>query len=434
MSLRSMLARLTPLALLPVLLIGTPASAATSSGLEGFDPGMIISDEAFYNSSALSASQIEAFLEERGASCVPAADGTPCLNDYTADTPAVAATSYCAAITAVAGNTSAGIIAAVAQACGINPQVFLVLLQKEQGLVTASGGGLTATRYARATGAGCPDFQNCDSSLGNFFRQIYGAGERFQKYRAHPDSYNHQAGQTEQIAYSPEPSCGAAAVTVRNQATAGLYNYTPFVPNQAALDAGAALGDACSAYGNRNFYRYFKLWFPASVSSSSAAPLAAAPAATLTTSLTAVVAKAAEFGSASTGAASGPMLCGLAAAGCFKPYAEVRVYWTPSLGAWSVRGAIRDHWADEGWENGPLGYPTSDEQCVLRDDGCYQAFENGLIYHSPATGTWSVSGGILDLWADQGWEEGDLGYPIGDATPTGEVTTQAFEGGTLTAS
>ena len=26
------------------------------------------------------------------------------------------------------------------------------------------------------------------------------------------------------------------------------------------------------------------------------------------------------------------------------------IYWTPNTGAWSVHGAIRDHWAALGWE------------------------------------------------------------------------------------
>ena len=47
---------------------------------------------------------------------------------------------------------------------------------------------------------------------------------------------------------------------IQNQATAGLYNYTPYQPNAAALAAGYG-GDACSAYGNRNFWNDFTDWF-----------------------------------------------------------------------------------------------------------------------------------------------------------------------------
>ncbi|MBC7404826.1 MAG: hypothetical protein H7252_03970 [Cytophaga sp.] len=48
---------------------------------------------------------------------------------------------------------------------------------------------------------------------------------------------------------------------MENQATAGLYNYTPYQPNTAALANLYGTGDSCSAYGNRNFWRMFYDWF-----------------------------------------------------------------------------------------------------------------------------------------------------------------------------
>ena len=41
--------------------------------------------------------------------------------------------------------------------------------------------------------------------------------------------------------YHPETSCGSAKFTIRNQATANLYNYTPYAPN-AAVPAPTASG------------------------------------------------------------------------------------------------------------------------------------------------------------------------------------------------
>lgn len=43
--------------------------------------------------------------------------------------------------------------------------------------------------------------------------------------------------------------------------TSALYNYTPYQPNQAALNNMYGSGDGCSAYGNRNFWRIFNDWF-----------------------------------------------------------------------------------------------------------------------------------------------------------------------------
>jgi LysM repeat protein len=50
-------------------------------------------------------------------------------------------------------------------------------------------------------------------------------------------------------------------VTIRNQATAGLYYYTPYTPNQIAMVNLATAGDSCSSYGNRNFWRVYNYWF-----------------------------------------------------------------------------------------------------------------------------------------------------------------------------
>ena len=48
---------------------------------------------------------------------------------------------------------------------------------------------------------------------------------------------------------------------ISNQATASLYNYTPYQPNAASLAAGYGHGRRCSSYGNRNFWIYFTDWF-----------------------------------------------------------------------------------------------------------------------------------------------------------------------------
>ena len=63
---------------------------------------------------------------------------------------------------------------------------------------------------------------------------------------------------------------------------------------------------------------------------------------------------------------------------------EASIFWSPQTGAHAIYGAIRDAWAQQGWERGPLGYPTSDEY----QDGKYRRvdFERGLIRWSPDAG------------------------------------------------
>jgi hypothetical protein len=156
----------------------------------------------------------------------------------------------------------------VARSCGINPQVLLVTLQKEQGLVTS--GTAAAEKLRKAMGYGCPDTAACDSQYNGFYNQLYMASRQFKLYRANPTRYGFVAGRTIAIGYAPATSgydnlnnsrSGTQNVYIDNQATAGLYNYTPYVPNAAALRACYGTGDSCSSYGNRNVYSYFTDWF-----------------------------------------------------------------------------------------------------------------------------------------------------------------------------
>ncbi len=67
------------------------------------------------------------------------------------------------------------------------------------------------------------------------------------------DAYAYHAGALNYVRYNPNAGCGGSDVYIENKATALLYIYTPYQPNEAALKAGAGEGDACSTYGNRNF-------------------------------------------------------------------------------------------------------------------------------------------------------------------------------------
>ena len=236
--------------------------AAEAADLTTFDPGLIITDEAFYDSTTMSASDVQRWLTARDPSCADYTSkaGTKyvCLKNYTMKSTSRAADANCAAYTGKTGESAASIIYRVAKVCGINPQVLLVTLQKEQGFIT--GGARASSIYRKAMGYGCPDTAQCDSKYYGFFNQVYSAAWQFEQYRLNPVRA-YQAGKTNTINYSTKAGCPKASVYIRNQATAGLYNYTPYVPNNAALSAGYGLGDKCSSYGNRNFYNYFSDWF-----------------------------------------------------------------------------------------------------------------------------------------------------------------------------
>ncbi|NYI89298.1 glucose/arabinose dehydrogenase [Amycolatopsis endophytica] len=98
------------------------------------------------------------------------------------------------------------------------------------------------------------------------------------------------------------------------------------------------------------------------------------------------------------------------------------VYYSPNTGTFGIWGAIREKWAEKGWEAGPLGYPVTDELVTPDGIGRYNHFsKDGSIYWSPANGAHSIWGLIRTVWQQTGWEAGPMGYPATDelVTPDG---------------
>ena len=237
---------------------------ADAASLANFDPGYIISDYQMSNYNSMTEAEIQAFLTEKN----------PCGNtDYNYYLQLSANTNYkwhfedghfvCLSEELFgdgevigSGDTAAHIIWQAAQDYKINPQVLIVLIQKETALITdtiPNDGD-----YRKATGFGCPDTAACSSDYYGFKNQVRNAAKLFREvldggWTNYPIGNNY-------IQYNPNASCGGSVVNIQNLATSALYRYTPYQPNDAALTAG--YGEAvCGAYGNRNFYLYFEDWF-----------------------------------------------------------------------------------------------------------------------------------------------------------------------------
>ena len=105
------------------------------------------------------------------------------------------------------------------------------------------------------------------------------------------------------------------------------------------------------------------------------------------------------------------------------------IYWSPQTGAHSVIGAIRQRWGALGWEQGYLGLPVTDEIRLPR--GAYQLFQGGAVYWSPASGAHAVRGAIAAKWAETGWENGPLGFPVSDENALPGGASSHFQGGTI---
>lgn len=158
--------------------------------------------------------------------------------------------------------SAAQLIWDVSQTYNINPQAIIVLLQKEQGLVTDDWAW--AVQYEKATGYMCPDTAPCNPSKAGFYNQIENAAWQFRNDLDNitvPGAWGAFGLGWNNIPYNPNSACGTKSVYIENKATAVLYKYTPYTPNDAALTNLYGSGDSCSAYGNRNFWRYFNDWF-----------------------------------------------------------------------------------------------------------------------------------------------------------------------------
>ena len=240
---------------------GDRASALSGSQ---FDPGNIISDAEFYNGGGMSEAQVQAFLNAQIGTC----SSSSCLNVGRYSLNSHGADAMCNALTGGSSLTAAQIITRVGAACGINPKVIIVTLQKEQALVNGgTARNPSAGVLARAMGYACPDSANggCDPAYSGVGNQVYWASWQWKRYGNPAGTSNYftwfAPGGNRNVQYNPNAACGTKSVAIKNKATAALYYYTPYTPNQAALNNLYGTGDSCSAYGNRNFWRLYNDWF-----------------------------------------------------------------------------------------------------------------------------------------------------------------------------
>jgi hypothetical protein len=173
--------------------------------------------------------------------------------------------------------TAAELIWDVSVATGINPQVIVVTLQKEQSLISGTFNSTSNTQKAlnHALGFGCPDSGGCDNLFNGFYYQLFGnldaesnrwigAAASLMRSFNTPNGRGPGIDQNGQTFGSPiirtsrvgdvitlnntqGPPNNAPAtqtLTLSNSATAALYRYTPHVYN-----------------GNYNFWKFFNSWF-----------------------------------------------------------------------------------------------------------------------------------------------------------------------------
>ncbi len=219
---------------------------AKAADMGRFNPGRIIDDRIFTDTSTMNVEEIQHFLN------FVKNTGSTCLKNYVTDKP-LGNNQYGGPVSA------AQAIYDVSQIYGLNPQVILVTLQKEQGLITRTN--CPESVYRSAMGFGCPDTAPCNAQWFGLSKQLFQGARHLKGFYSNSLQYVPFKVGTYYVGWHPNSSCGGTYVNIQTRGTAALYSYTPYQPNAGALASSYGTGNSCSSYGNRNFFSYFSDWF-----------------------------------------------------------------------------------------------------------------------------------------------------------------------------
>lgn len=213
-----------------------------------FDPALIISDQEMLNYKDMSLSEVQSFLNSQNSFLATYKTTSSYGKEKTAAEIIYDASvnNYdCDGITLSETPTEEERLAKCKKIGTVNPKFLLVLLQKEQSLISEKTPKQSQLDWA--TGYGCPDNWTCNPYYKGFGKQVNSAALQFRWYMLNPDKYNYKAGETYTFKnlHAADNNKKEVTVTIENTATAALYNYTPHVYN-----------------GNYNFWVLWNKYFP----------------------------------------------------------------------------------------------------------------------------------------------------------------------------
>jgi hypothetical protein len=212
-----------------------------------FDPTHLTDDAVFNDVDSMNQSQIQSFLNEFPNSCLSGYQAPSIIDyfDFGSNVPA------------------SEVIYQAAQEWGLNPEVILTTLEKEESLVSG-GEGCSSTRYNTAMGYDCPDGGACpaDPSNAGFSAQVDHAAWqlRFNEQRAEGNTAWDGDGNITYVGFMTQGTYAVVqggstayydgyadidgtSTYMSNGATASLYSYTPHFS------------------GNENYDTIFNDWF-----------------------------------------------------------------------------------------------------------------------------------------------------------------------------
>ncbi len=264
-------------------LLVLPGSFISAKGQidPAFNPGLLIPDSAFIDVGTFgTAAGIQKFLELKGS--VLANTNPNFLVKLNEPNTSIKEGLEDPEANLSRLRTAAELIYDAAMHWGLNPQVLIASLQKEQSLVTGTfkSNSELQTALNHAVGFGCPDHEICGEVFNGFYQQLFGnfdsegnrwLGSAASLMRSYNTTVNGKlVGRGPMVDSSGNTSGGAAVrvshkgdtiilsntlggydgvaatqtVTLQNLATAALYRYTPHVFN-----------------GNYNFWKFYTAWF-----------------------------------------------------------------------------------------------------------------------------------------------------------------------------
>ena len=244
---------------LPTLLVSF-AIALMPSSVSAFSPTRLMDDGVFDNNATMNSAQIQAmFAGSDGKLPV----GSACLKSYQTPNSHFDGTVWHYGDITTTDTTdtvnyphrwivsdgpnmipASQAIAQASQQWGMNPQVLISTLEKEESLV--SGTACDPWRYTSAMGYGCPDSGGCNPKYAGFTRQLlWGSWQlKFNKERAHGNVSWDGDGEITYVGYMIQGTykrCATCAtnyydggaildaqrIVLETATTASLYTYTP---------------------------------------------------------------------------------------------------------------------------------------------------------------------------------------------------------------
>jgi hypothetical protein len=278
---QSIFSKQTPLRTMLLLSVFVLATSVAAGCFTGHASAMsstdytsnLMDDSVFRDSGAMSASDIQSFLQNEGSGLANFSDIENCGSSSGAHY-----SYYTQYYSCGSSQRASKIVFDAAQAYGINPRVILATMQKEQSLVTTPNP--TASQLNFAMGYGCPDSGGC--SYPGFFNQVdnatwqfradmdLGSGTNWWGYT--PSSYVCNSStryysaplkEGNNVTFYDDNGTPYTSFTIPDMSTATLYCYTPHVYNNPSGQFGLpAYGNTGEYYsGSYNFANYFALWF-----------------------------------------------------------------------------------------------------------------------------------------------------------------------------